>query len=96
MNETEARIERLVALSDNHRDELGQHLATLEQQAQWVDRGYNFYREWSPVLTSASSLAALFLARRRKGAGSFMATAATAVQSGMKLWNLWRTWRGGK
>ena len=96
MNEIEKRIERLIARSDANREELGNHLATLEAQSQWVDHGYLFYRQWSPVITSVSSVTSLFLAGRKKGAGSLLSKATAGVGAGLKLWNLWRQFRGGK
>ena len=94
MNEIEKRIERLIAKNDANREELGNHLATLKAQSQWVDRGYQFYRDWSPVISSVTSVSTLFLARRKKGTGSVFAKVVAGVQSGMKLWNLWRNFRG--
>ena len=93
MNAIEARIERLVATSETNREVLAERLEAFEAQSVWADRGYQFYQNWSPLVGSVVSTATQLIAGRKAGHDSKFSKATAAIQTGLKLWNLWKNSR---
>ena len=97
MSAAQKDITELVAACDRTREEFAGHLAAVEAQGVWVDRGYQIAQRVRPWLKWLMPIGALFFRKRKKkesrrgGLGRLFGLVKTGMKVAPVVWKWWRS-----